>query len=87
VCDVICEPARTVDLLRRWLTPPWCRRLVVTVKFKGQSGYAAVLDEVRATLRAAGCPRWRIKHLHHNKNEVTVLAAARPAGAPHGTSK
>jgi hypothetical protein len=48
------------------------------VKFKGHSGYAAVLDEVRATLRAAGCPRWRIKHLHHNKNEVTVMAVAPP---------
>ena len=83
LCDVICEPGRTVELLRRWLgTPaaPWCRRLVVTVKFKGQSDYATVLGDVRATLRAAACPRWRIKHLHHNKNEVTVLAAA-PSGA------
>jgi 23S rRNA (cytidine2498-2'-O)-methyltransferase len=80
LCDVICEPARTIELLRRWLSGPdgpWCRRLVVTVKFKGQAGYAAVLDEVRAVLDAAGCPQWRIKHLHHNKNEVTVLARAR----------
>jgi 23S rRNA (cytidine2498-2'-O)-methyltransferase len=81
VCDVICEPARTIELLGRWLTDPWCRRLVVTVKFKGQSGYGAVLDELRATLLSAGCPRWRIKHLHHNKNEVTVLAAARRASS------
>jgi 23S rRNA (cytidine2498-2'-O)-methyltransferase len=79
LCDIICEPARTVDLLGRWLgtaAPSWCRRLVVTVKFKGQSDYATVLADVRATLRAAECPRWRIKHLHHNKNEVTVLASA-----------
>jgi len=80
LCDVICEPARTVELLRRWLGTsggPWCRRLVVTVKFKGQSGYTAVIDDVRAALLAAGCRRWRIKHLHHNKNEVTVMAAVR----------
>jgi len=85
LCDVICEPARTVELLGHWLgladRAPWCRRLVVTVKFKGQSGYAAILDQLRATLRAAGCRRWRIKHLHHNKNEVTVMAAVPRRGS------
>jgi FtsJ-like methyltransferase len=75
--DVICEPARALALIDRWLTPGWCRRLVVTVKFKGQDGYG-ILADVRATLERAGCTRLRIKHLHHNKNEVTVMATAGP---------
>ncbi|MES1209759.1 MAG: SAM-dependent methyltransferase [Pseudomonadota bacterium] len=72
--DIICEPARALALCDRWVSRGWCRRLVATVKFKGQSDYG-MLAEVRETLRRAACPRLRIKHLHHNKNEVTVMAA------------
>jgi 23S rRNA (cytidine2498-2'-O)-methyltransferase len=81
--DVICEPARTLALLEQWLARGWCEKLVVTVKFKGSAGYG-VLADVRRLLERAGCPRFRIKHLHHNKNEVTVMAvtaAAAGAGA------
>jgi FtsJ-like methyltransferase len=79
--DVICEPARMLALLDRWLSRAWCRRLVATVKFKGQSGYN-ILTEVRAALARANCPRVRIKHLHHNKNEVTVMAVTEHVGSP-----
>ena len=75
--DVICEPARSLALMEQWISKGWCHRLVVTVKFKGQSGYG-ILDDVRALLVGAGCPRWRIKHLHHNKNEVTTMAVVYP---------
>ena len=85
--DVICEPARAFELMQRWLENAWCRNLVVTVKFKGADGYG-VLGELPAILSAGGARRWRVKHLHHNKNEVTVMALAasgvRPA-APAGT--
>ena len=50
----------------------------MTIKFKGQTGYGMLAD-VRAALVAARCPQWRIKHLHHNKNEVTVMAVLPPA--------
>lgn len=73
--DVICEPPRALALVERWLGAGWCRHLVVTVKFKGSAGYG-ILAEVRATLERLGCPRRRIKHLQHNKNEVTVMASA-----------
>ncbi len=39
LCDVVCEPARTLTLIARWLDQRWCRALVVTVKFKGRDGY------------------------------------------------
>jgi 23S rRNA (cytidine2498-2'-O)-methyltransferase len=78
--DVICEPARTLALIELWLDQGWCRKMVVTVKFKGSSGYG-ILGEFRAALLRAGATHLRIKHLHHNKNEVTVMAVA-PADRP-----
>lgn len=71
--DVVCEPPRALDLIRRWVDRGACRKLVVTVKFKGRDGYR-FLDEVRPAL--APLARARIKHLVHNKNEVTVMGAA-----------
>jgi 23S rRNA (cytidine2498-2'-O)-methyltransferase len=73
LADVICEPARALALIDLWLSHGWCRKLVVTIKFKGQDGYGMLAD-LRAVLERADCPRLRIKHLHHNKNEVTVMA-------------
>jgi len=72
LCDVVCEPARTLALIAHWLEQRWCRRLVVTVKFKGREGYG-VLAEVEPLFAAAGWRFARTKQLLHNKNEVTVL--------------
>lgn len=80
--DIVCEPRRALDLLATWVGRELCRNLVVTIKFKGRDGYA-ILGEVGALFP----DRWRsarIKHLHHNKNEVTVMAtreATTPASA------
>lgn len=76
LCDVVCEPARTLALIARWLDQRWCRQLVVTVKFKGRDGYG-VLAEVTPLFARAGWRFARIKQLLHNKNEVTVLARQR----------
>ena len=72
VCDVVCEPPRSLALCQAWLSGGLCRNLVVTVKFKGRAGYGvlAELSELLARLR----PAWaRVKQLAHNKNEVTVM--------------
>ena len=71
--DVVCEPPRALALIERWVNRRACRKLVVTVKFKGRDGYG-FLDAVRAALAQAPVGRARIKHLMHNKNEVTVMA-------------
>ena len=73
--DVVCEPPRALTLIDRWVTGRLCRKLVVTVKFKGRDGYR-FLDEVRQALASAPLSSARIKHLEHNKNEVTVMASA-----------
>ena len=70
--DVVCEPPRALALIERWIARRACHKLVVTVKFKGRDGYG-FLDQVRAQLAAAPLAQARIKHLEHNKNEVTVM--------------
>lgn len=68
--DVICEPARAIALCDAWL--PRARRLVVTVKFKGRDQYGALAALAPIFDRAK--PAFaRVKHLAHNKNEVTVM--------------
>jgi 23S rRNA (cytidine2498-2'-O)-methyltransferase len=76
LCDVICEPARTLALIDRWLDQGWCHRMVVSVKFKGRDGYG-ILDGVTPMFNRAGWRFVRVKQLVHNKNEVTVLARRR----------
>ena len=72
VCDVVCEPPRSLALCDAWLSKGLCKNLVVTVKFKGRAGYG-VLGEL-ATLFARLRPAFaRVKQLAHNKNEVTVM--------------
>lgn len=74
LCDVICEPARTVELVDRWMARGWCRAAVVTVKFKGASDYG-MLAPARERLAAHRCRYLLFKHLfrHHNEVAITVL--------------
>jgi 23S rRNA (cytidine2498-2'-O)-methyltransferase len=71
--DVISEPARAIGLVDAWLSAKRCKNLVVTVKFKGRDQYGALaaLDPIFARTTPAFA---RVKHLAHNKNEVTVMA-------------
>jgi hypothetical protein len=81
VSDVICEPTRSIDLIARWLDRDLCRRLVVTVKFKGQGGYGILADLPPIFARARPRPIFaRTKQLAHNKNEVTVMVVRKTLG-------
>jgi hypothetical protein len=72
LCDVVCEPPRSLALVESWLTSAQCRNLVVTVKFKGRDGYG-VLTALPAIFARARPAFARVKQLAHNKNEVTVM--------------
>jgi 23S rRNA (cytidine2498-2'-O)-methyltransferase len=74
LCDVICEPSRTVELVDRWMTRGWCRAVVATLKFKGASDYG-MLAPARAHLAVHGWRHLRLKHLfrHHNEVAITTL--------------
>ena len=79
LCDVIAFPERTLEMLKDWLGARLCRRLVVTVKFKGEADYPT-LEHVKKLLKS-NTREWCIRHLPTNRNEVTVIAEC---AAPEG---
>ncbi len=74
LCDVICEPARTIDLVERWMREDLCQKLAATLKFKGDAGYGAIAA-ARTRLAALGWRFLRIKQMRHHNNEAVILAS------------
>ena len=74
LCDVIAAPERSLGLVRTWLKSGWCRKFVVTIKFKGTSGYA-LLDALPEELRSS-CSDFRVTRLCANRNEACVAGVA-----------
>ncbi len=79
VCDVIAAPDRSLALLSEWTASRRTRRLVLHLKFKGELDYGRA-QEPLAILAESGYGYRRVKHLYHDKNEVTVLASLSPEG-------
>jgi 23S rRNA (cytidine2498-2'-O)-methyltransferase len=73
LCDVICEPKKTIALLERWMSEGLCRFVSATLKFKGSADYPAIA-EARARLVRQGWAFLRIKHLRNHSNEAVILA-------------
>jgi 23S rRNA (cytidine2498-2'-O)-methyltransferase len=62
--DVICYPARLLELIQRWRERGQARNFVCTLKFQGATDHE--------TARAfAAIPGSRLFHLFHNKHELT----------------
>ena len=76
VCDVIAAPQRSIDLAIHWARKGWARRLVVTIKFKGDADYA-LLDQLKSGL-APACEEFRLARLCANRNEACVMAILPP---------
>ena len=62
--DIACYPARLLALVERWLAAGTCRRFVCTIKFQGRTDHATAR-------RFAGIPGSELRHLFHNKHELT----------------
>ncbi len=62
--DVACYPPRLLALVERWLAAGTCRNFVCTVKFQGPTDHATAA-------RFAAIPGSELRHLHHNKHELT----------------
>jgi 23S rRNA (cytidine2498-2'-O)-methyltransferase len=62
VCDVVAYPDRLLALVQRWLGV--ARKIICTVKFQGETDHAAA--EAFAAL-----PGGTLRHLFHNKHELT----------------
>ncbi len=66
--DIVAYPDRLYGLVRRWIAANCVRRIVCTVKFQGDTDFAAI-DAFRAI------PGGRLLHLFHNKHELTFCWA------------
>ena len=62
--DVVCYPPRLLALIERWLAASACRRFLVTIKFQGETDHATAR-------RFAAIPGATLRHLFHNKHELT----------------
>jgi 23S rRNA (cytidine2498-2'-O)-methyltransferase len=62
--DVVCYPARLLVLVERWLGAGTCRRFVCSVKFQGETDH-------KTARRLAAIPGSQLRHLSHNKHELT----------------
>jgi 23S rRNA (cytidine2498-2'-O)-methyltransferase len=71
LCDVAAFPQRTLELLQQWLGLRWCRRFVVTTKFRGNEGYE-LLPAYKQLLRDSGY-EFQLRRLNANKNEMTSM--------------
>jgi len=62
--DVVCYPARLLALVERWRAAGTCRNFVCTIKFQGPT-------EHEIARRFAAIPGSQLRHLFHNKHELT----------------
>jgi len=62
--DIACYPARLLALVERWLAAGTCRNFICTIKFQGKTDHAAAR-------RFAAIPGSQLRHLYHNKHELT----------------
>lgn len=62
--DVICYPARLFDLVGKWRESGLAARIVCTLKFQGPTDH-------ETTRRFAEIPNSTLRHLFHNKHELT----------------
>lgn len=62
--DVICAPEQSERLIETWLKSGLARNIVCTIKFKGETDHA--VSKRLSSIKGA-----RLKHLFHNKHELT----------------
>ena len=79
-CDLVEEPHHVMkNIVAPWLDGKWCRHFVINLKF-GHVDALALLAEVRAADSPFGAhtSRLRIRHLYHDREEITLVGEVRP---------
>jgi 23S rRNA (cytidine2498-2'-O)-methyltransferase len=70
--DVIAYPERLLSLVRAWIAAGKAKHIVCTLKFQGATDHAA-------TEAFAAIPGGAVRHLFHNKHELTFTWAHSPS--------
>lgn len=81
VCDMAEKPSRVAALMAEWFVDGDCRQAIFNLKLPMKKRYQAVLeaeDIIHQQLEAAGVQyRLSIKHLYHDREEVTCYLRLR----------
>jgi 23S rRNA (cytidine2498-2'-O)-methyltransferase len=70
--DIICYPARLLELVNEWRASGMCKNFVCTIKFQGETDWETLAEFKKI-------PNSRIIHLIHNKHEVTWICQQQTA--------
>ncbi|MCX8049666.1 MAG: 23S rRNA (cytidine(2498)-2'-O)-methyltransferase RlmM [Methylohalobius sp.] len=74
LCDMIERPQLVIELVGKWLSRRWCRHAMFNLKLPMKNRLETV-DTAVARLRLSA-KEVRVKHLYHDREEVTVYAQA-----------
>lgn len=80
-CDMVEDPFRIADLLEQWLKAGRCRSFVVNLKFNREDPFR-LLDRARKLKPL--CDILRLRHLYHDREELTVVGTAKGDGNNNG---
>jgi 23S rRNA (cytidine2498-2'-O)-methyltransferase len=78
-CDLVEEPHHVLQhIVAPWLAQGWCRHFVINLKF-GHVDSLGLMREVRVpgSPFADHATNLRIRHLYHDRDEITVMGVAR----------
>lgn len=86
VCDMLEQPYRVAARVAEWLVNGWARQAVVTLKLPMRKRHAMIRDIIQdwaSGFEAGRSPvTVRVKHLYHNRQEVTAYLARAPGKGP-----
>ncbi|MDX9700680.1 MAG: 23S rRNA (cytidine(2498)-2'-O)-methyltransferase RlmM [Rhodocyclaceae bacterium] len=83
VCDMVEQPARIATLIADWVASGRCRRAMFNLKLPMKKRLQAVeqcRNIIHKRLASVGHYELRIKHLYHDREEVTAYLALRQSG-------
>jgi len=76
VCDVVAAPARIAALAAQWIARGWCRETIFNLKLPTARRWPEIVRcrtvIERALAQVSGHHELRMKHLYHDREEVTA---------------
>ena len=80
VCDMVEQPSRIASLMADWIGSGRCRYTIFNLKLPMKRRLEAVeqcRELIRKRLKSVGPYDLRIKHLYHDREEVTAFLTLR----------
>lgn len=74
VSDMLVTAGKDIGMLRPWFTGRWMRRFVVNIKLPQTHAYRAIIP-VEDYLATVPDIRFAIRHLYHDRREVTLMGS------------